>query len=585
MFKIFKYMDWKEWLMLFLTLAIVCVQVWCNVSIPKCTLEISNYLLMPDIGAYWKEIVLACMKMLGFAVGVLISAVTASYFASMVVTSLLAKVRGKIFEKVNAFSSEEVNKFSIPSLITRSTNDVSSLQQILTIMLTMGIGAPLMAVFAIVNIVSLSKNYSVSNLSWINVISVIAIALIVFVIVFAVVPKFKTIQSYTDKLSSVTREGLTGIKVIRACGAEEQQEAKFENVNKKYSKLDLFVNKVTSIIDPGLSLVMSLTSLAIVWAVGLLSGHDPALLAIMSTFTQYSLYIITAFTSLSMIFVLLPRGIVSGKRINEVLDNKISLTDGKGIVEIEQDQRGKIKFENVSFRYPGADAEVLENISFEANAGQTIAFIGSTGSGKSTLINLIPRFYDCTSGQIFINGKNIKDYKLEQLHDLIGYVPQKGVLFSGTVKENIKYGKLDATDDEVKEAIDISGSKFVYDFPEGIEHRISQGGKNVSGGQKQRLSIARAIIRNPDFLIFDDSFSALDYKTDKTVRRKINKKFSSTTKLIVAQRIGTIMNSDKIIVLDEGKIVGMGKHKELLKNCEVYKQIALSQLTEEELSK
>ena len=580
MFKIFKYLKWKEWFLLFLTSIVVAGQVWCNISLPLCTLKISQYFRMENFSQHWQELVLTSMEMLGYAVGVILCAITANFLASLISTNLLARVRSKVFAKVNSFSSKEINGFSIPSLITRTTNDITQLQQVLSITLTLGLNAPLTAILAIINIVDISRGYNVGTLTWVNVISIIAVSLIVFIIIATVVPKFKKIQRATDNLNLVTRENLTGIKVIRAIGAEKTQEEKFENVNRRFAKLDIFVSRILAIIDPSLSLIMQGTSLAIVWIIGLLAQTDPAVLEIVSTFSQYSLFIIMSFTTLSILFMFIPRGIVSGRRINQILDTPLSLIDGEGAVMTE---KGTIEFKDVSFKYPDADEKVLENISFNVKQGQTVAFIGSTGSGKSTLINLIPRFYDCTEGEILINGANVKDYTLEKLHEIIGYVPQKGVLFSGTVEENIKYGNENATDEEIKEAIDISQSNFVYKFEDGLNHRISQGGKNVSGGQKQRLSIARAIIRKPDILIFDDSFSALDYKTDKIVRRNLNKAFKNTTKVIVAQRIGTISNADIIVVLNEGKVVGIGKHRDLLKNCEIYKEIALSQLSKEEL--
>ena len=580
MFKLFKYLNWKEWIILIITLAVVAGQVWCNISIPKCTLEISRYFNMPDISEYWQEIVISCMEMLGYALGVVLCAILAHFLSSFVVSNLLAKVRSDVFKRVNDFSASEINKFSIPSLITRSTNDITQLQQVLTITITMGLQAPLTAILAIINIVDLSSTNSSWQLSLVNIISVIAISIVVFIIIFAVVPKFKKIQRATDGLNLVTRENLTGLKVVRAYSAEKTQEEKFEKVNKTYSKLSIFVNSVLAIIEPSLSFIMQGTSLAIVWLIGFLAQQNPEIIFATQTYTQYSIFLIMSFTSLSVLFMFVPRGIVSGRRINQILDTKTSLTDGEGKSPTE---KGTIVFKNVYFRYPDSDADVLENINFEVKQGQTIAFIGSTGSGKSTLINLIPRFYDCSEGEILINGVNVKDYTQHQLHDLIGYVPQKGILFSGSVKDNIKYGNENATDEEVAKAIDVSQSNFVYSFPEGLDYQISQGGKNVSGGQKQRLSIARAIIKNPDILIFDDSFSALDYKTDKIVREKLAKAYKDTTKVIVAQRIGTIMNADIIVVLNEGKIVGIGKHEELLSSCDVYKEIALSQLSKEEL--
>lgn len=583
MFKLLKYLKAKEWFLLVITLAFLAVQVWCNITIPEYTLKISKYLSMPDISAYWSEIVWSCVQMLLFVVGVVISALIAQYLASIVVSSLLARVRSKIFARVNDFSATEINKFSIPSLITRSTNDITQLQQVYTSTITLGLTAPMTAIFAIIKIVDLSRDYGAGTLSWVNIVSVLAIILVVFLITILVLPKFKKIQAGTDKLNMVTRENLTGLKVIRAVGAEKEQEAKFEKVNSRFAKLEFYVDKVLMIIEPALSIIMQGTTLAIVWIIGLLAGQNPQLLLVMSAFTQYSMFIIMSFTSLSILFMLVPRGIVCAKRINEVLDTKTSLQDGS--LANENPSKGTIEFKDVSFRYPDADADVLENISFSVKQGQTVAFIGSTGSGKSTLINLIPRFYDCSDGEILVNGQNVKDFTQHQLHDIIGYVPQKGVLFSGTVKSNLKYGKEDATDEEIAKVIDISEAGFVYDLPDGLDYHVSQGGKNVSGGQKQRLSIARALIKDPDILIFDDSFSALDYKTDKLVRQKLNEEYKNTTKVIVAQRIGTIMNADQIIVLDQGKMVGKGTHKQLLKKCKVYREIALSQLSEEELEK
>ncbi len=583
MIRLLKYLKTKEWILLVAALAFVALQVWCNITIPEYTIKISQYLSMPEISPYWQDIVWTCMQMLLLAVGVVGSAIIAQYLASVIVSSLIARIRSKVFGKVNDFSETEINKFSIPSLITRSTNDLTQLQQVYTMIITMGFTAPLTAVFAIIKIVSLSRDYGAGTLSWVNVISVLAIILVVFTITILVLPKFKKIQTGTDKLNMVTRENLTGLKVIRAVGAEAEQEEKFEQVNKRFTKLEFFVDKVLMLIEPSLTFIMQGTTLAIVWIIGLLAEQNPQLLLVISAFTQYSIFIIMSFTSLSFLFMLVPRGIVCAKRINEILQTETSLKDGE--IEKSNDNKGTIEFKNVSFRYPDADADVLENISFTVKQGQTVAFIGSTGSGKSTLINLIPRFYDCSDGEILVNGQNVKNYKMHELHKIIGYVPQKGILFSGTVKSNIKYGKENATDEEVKKAIEISQSDFVYDLPNGLDYHISQGGKNVSGGQKQRLSIARAIITNPDILIFDDSFSALDYKTDKIVRENLNREFKNTTKVIVAQRIGTIMHADQIIVLDKGKMVGKGKHKELLKKCKVYREIALSQLSEEELQK
>ena len=580
MIKIFKYLKWNEWILLILAIGVVGLQVWCNTSLPQSTLAISNYFQSENLSENWEGMIYSCLEMLGYTAGVVLSAIVASFLASYVVTRLLARVRGKIFQKVNSFTAKEINKFSIPSLITRSTNDITQLQHVLTTTITLGFNAPLTAILAIINIIKLSSENNAGSLSWVNIVSVLAISILVVLIMITVVPKFKKIQQTTDQLNKVTRENLTGLKVVRAYSAEKSQEQKFDAVNNRFAKIDLFIGKIMSLIEPSLTLIMQGTSLAIVWIIGFLAKTNPSTISLMGAFTQYSTFIIMSFTSLSMLFMFVPRGIISGKRINEILSTPLSLVDGPGVKEY---QKGTIEFKNVHFRYPDADADVLENVSFCANKGETVAFIGSTGSGKSTLINLIPRFYDCTSGQILIGGHDIKEYTQQQLHEMIGYVPQKGVLFSGSIAENIKYGKEDATDKEIEKAIDISNSNFVYDFSDQLEHHISQGGKNVSGGQKQRLSIARAIIKNPEILIFDDSFSALDYKTDKSVRENLNKEYKEATKIIVAQRIGTIMNADKIIVLNEGVVVGAGKHKELLESCEVYREIALSQLSKEEL--
>ena len=570
-----KYLKWWEWLMVVLIMGLLVCQVICNLYFPEAMAEIGQLLYASaDMSQIW----MVGLKMLGYVFGILICTIGVSFLSSIVITNLMARVRQKVFVKVNDFSMGEINHFSIASLITRSTNDITQLQQVFSLILTFGITAPLTAVLAIIKVVNLS-----SSLSYVNVVSVLVLIALVSIIMLIAVPKFKKIQKITDQVNLVTRENLTGLKVVRAYSAEKFQEAKFEKVNKHLTRTERFVQRVMALIDPGMTLVMSGTSLAIVWLTAYISGNDPAAIVNMGEFTQYSVQIIFSFLALSMIFMFVPRGIVSAKRINEILKTESSLLDGEG--NIIPEEKGTIVFDNVSFRYPGADECVLKNISFTVKQGQTIAFIGSTGSGKSTLINLIPRFYDVTEGNIYVDGINVKDYKLHDLHDKIGYVPQKGSLFRGTVTENIRYGNENATIEQVKEALDISQANFVYELDGGLDYQISQGGKNVSGGQRQRLSIARAIVKNPEIFIFDDSFSALDYKTDKTLRMKLNKKTKNVTKVIVAQRIGTIMNADQIIVLDEGNMVGKGKHKDLLKNCQVYKEIALSQLSEEELKK
>ncbi len=580
MIKMLKYLKWYEWLIAILLLAILGTHAYCNLLLPEFMGDIIRFLGMgSEIGAFWQDILWTSLKMLLTIIGIIVCTIIVGYLSAYLTTNVMARVRGKLFQNVNSFSMAEINKFSIASLVTRSTNDITQLQQVYSMVLGFGITAPITAILAIIKVVQIS-----ATLSLVNVVSVIALVSLTVLVFVLVIPKFKVMQKNTDKINLLTRENLTGLRVVRAYSAEKAQEDKFEVTNKFTTKIDIFANRVFSIIDPGITLIMQGTSLAIVWLVAYLSGGNPEYIAIIGEFTQYSAQIIMGFMMISMLFMMIPRGIVSAKRINEVLQEKSSIVEGNLTGKEENNNsKGSIVFENVYFKYPNADEYVLENISFEAKPGQTIAFIGSTGSGKSTLINLIPRFYDVSEGKVLVDGVDVKEYKLSSLHDKLGYVPQRGVLFSGSVKENIKYGDSNASDEEVEKAIETSESNFVYKLDKGLDYFISQGGKNVSGGQKQRLSIARAIVKKPEIFIFDDSFSALDYKTDKTLRRKLKKYMGDATCLIVAQRIGTIINADKIIVLDEGKIVGKGKHKELLKNCEVYRQIALSQLSEEEL--
>ena len=579
MSKIFKLMSLKDWLLIFVNFIFLGAHVYFNLTLPEYLGAIVGFLengaRVGNLSVYWNDILINGGFMLLMVVGMYFSRAVANYLSSHVVTGVLAKTRRELFNHVNNFSMKEINNFSIASLITRSTNDVTQLQEVLIMTLNIGLTAPVTAVIAVLKIINLS-----SGLSIVTAVSV-AILLVMITLVFSfVVPKFNKFQTLTDRINLVTRENLTGLKVVRANSAEKLQEQKFDKENKALSKIQIFVNRITSLIQPGMTLIMSGTSLALVWLGAYLIADGSINYPILSMFTQYSLQIITSFMMASMLFVMIPRALVSGKRIKEALKTKTSIIDGDGV---DPKERGTIEFKNVSFKYPGADDYVLKNISFKANQGQTVAFIGSTGSGKSTLINLIPRFYDCTMGEVLVDGENVRDYKLKDLHDRIGYVPQQGILFSGTVKENILYGNQNATDEEIDKALKIAQATFVYNKEGGIESHISQGGKNVSGGQKQRLSIARALVRNPEILIFDDSFSALDYKTDKTLRKALEKQTKNVTKLIVAQRIGTIRNADLIIVLNEGQMVGKGTHDLLIKSCEVYKEIALSQLKQEEL--
>ena len=580
MSKIFKCFSVKEWIIFVVILGFLGLNAYCNLTLPEFMGAIIGDLqkgaMIGNLNLFWNDILKNGGLMLLLVTGAFLSTFIVGYLSAYIFTSVMAKVRRLVFEKVNDFSMNEINKFSIASLITRSTNDITQLQMVMIMVTNMGLTAPIMAIVAIIKIVNLSYDLSI-----VTALSIVALLLLILIMFIFVVPKFKKVQTLTDKVNLVTRENLTGIKVVRANSAEKIQEEKFKEVNTKLTKTNIFINRVAGIMNPGITLIMSGTSLALVWLGAYLISNGSVGFETLTEFTQYAMQIILAFMMVSLLLILVPRGMVSAQRIKEVIKSESSIKDGEGIFSTEE--KGTVEFKNVSFKYPGADDYVLRNISFKAEKGQTIAFIGSTGSGKSTLINLIPRFYDCTEGEVLLDNVNVKNYKLNDLHDKIGYVPQKGVLFSGTVEENIKYGNENASEEDIENAIKISQAKFVYKNPEGLSSHISQGGHNVSGGQKQRLCIARAIVRKPEILIFDDSFSALDYKTDKTLRQALKKHIKGTTCLIVAQRIGTIRNADQIIVLNEGNMVGIGTHEQLLKKCKVYKEIALSQLKKEEL--
>lgn len=580
--KLLKCFSAKDWLFILLSLALLGAQVYCNLTLPEYTGKIVGNLKdgfnLGDLGLYWEDILINGGIMLAFVAAIYLTTIFVSYLSSFAITDAMARVRKQVFGKVNDFSMTEINKFSIPSLITRSTNDVVRLQQMLFMTINLGLTAPITGIVAVIKILNLSNELSI-----VTALSVVALVIVVAILFIFLVPKFKKFQTLTDKINLLTRENLTGVKVVRAYSAEQNQEEKFDETNVKMSKLDKAAGRIGGILSPSMSFVMQGTSLALVWLGAYLISDAKVDFEILTVFTQYSMQIISAFMMISMLFIMVPRGVVSWQRINEVLKSQSSIIDGDGVDEETLSEKGVIEFKDVSFKYPGADDYVLKNISFKVNKGQTIAFIGSTGSGKSTLINLVPRFYDTTDGQVLVDGVDVKDYKTADLHDKIGYIPQKGVLFSGTIEENIKYGKHDASQEEIDEALKISQSKFVYAKEDGIKSQIAQGGHNVSGGQKQRLSIARALVKKPEFLIFDDSFSALDYKTDKALRKALKSKTKGTTCLIVAQRIGTIRDADQIVVLNEGEMVGIGKHDELLESCPVYKEIALSQLKKEEL--
>ncbi|NLZ34784.1 MAG: ABC transporter ATP-binding protein [Clostridiales bacterium] len=593
MIKLLKYLKSKDWIFIFISLLFIVCQVWLDLKLPDYMSDITALIQTPN--AEMIEIWKAGGKMLVCALGSLIASVIVGYFISGIAAGLSKTLRSNIFRKVESFSMHEINQFSVPSLITRSTNDITQVQMIIAMGLQVLIKAPITAVWALGKISSTSWQWTTAT-----AVAVVALLIVVSGSFLLALPKFKIIQTLTDNLNKVARENLTGIRVVRAYNAEKYQEDKFEKANDEITKTNLFTGRVMGILMPFIQIIMSGLSLSIYWIGAYLindvSIQNPAdvvnrfsVFSDMVVFSSYAIQVVIAFMMLVIVFIMLPRAQVAANRINEVLDTPLTIINGTRKSD-EEAQVGEIEFKNVYFKYPDAESStdyVLENINFKVNKGETIAFIGATGSGKSTLINLIPRFYDVTSGEVLVNGVNVKEYDKNYLTNKIGYVSQRTVMFSGTVESNVSYGdngKEKLGIDAVKRAVEIAqGKDFVEKLEKQYESEVAQGGTNLSGGQKQRLSIARAIHRDPEIYIFDDSFSALDYRTDKVLRAELNKETKGKTKLIVAQRIGTIKDADKIVVLDEGKIVGIGKHKELLKTCEVYREIAYSQLSKEEL--
>lgn len=585
MLKLFKRFQRKEAVMILICLIFIIGQVWLDLTMPDYMSEITT--LVQTEGSAMAEIWLAGGNMLLCALGSLVLSVMTGFLAAQVAASFSKRLRAGIFQQVEGFSMEEINRFSTASLITRTTNDVTQIQMLVAMGLQVLLKAPIMAVWAIGKIQSKSWQWTAATFAAVA----FMLVLITIAVAFAM-PRFKRIQTLTDNLNRVTRENLTGLRVVRAYNAEGYQEEKFQEANQALTSNNLAANRVMAIMFPGMNLVLNGLTLAIYWIGAYLIGAIPltgapavaervGVFSDMVVFSSYAMQVVAAFMMLVMIYIIWPRVSVSGKRVLEVLETKPTITDGARQAGLPG-REGEVEFRDVSFRYPDAAENVLEHVSFRAKKGQTVAFIGATGSGKSSLLNLVPRFYDATQGQVLVDGVDVREYTLEALHQKLGYVPQRAVMFSGTVASNVTYGAGHTTEEQVKQAVQIAQAA---DFVEGAGFHgpVAQGGANLSGGQKQRLAIARAVCRKPEIYMFDDSFSALDYRTDRVLRQALKQETAGVTSLIVAQRIGTIRDADLILVLDDGKVVGQGTHQVLLKSCEVYRQIALSQLSKEEL--
>ena len=566
------------WLMFIILVGFTYAMVMANLWLPDKMSEIvNNGIIKQDMPAIWHN---GLAMIVVTAAGGLCSIVI-GFLAARIATGMAQKLRTELFERVESFALADFNKFSTASLITRSTNDIQQIQMTSILLLRLALMAPIMAIGGLQKAI-----HNAPNLSWIIALAVSVLLVVIAVLFVIAVPRFKKLQTLVDKLNLVTRENLVGLKVIRAFHNEKIEQKKFQQANTELNKMGLFLNRLMMLLDPIMTLAMNFSSVAIVWFGAHLISSGNLQIGNMMAFLEYAMQVIISFLLLSMVFIMVPRAAVSVKRVGEVLDTLPSIVDPPSPQQLPDDATGKIEFKDVTFTYPDADLPVLSSINFTAEPGQTTAFIGSTGSGKSTLINLIPRFYDVSAGQILLDGVDIRQLKLEDLYDQIGYVPQKGVLFSGTIASNIKYGNAKASQKLVEKSAQIAqAAEFISELKNGYKNDIAQGGSNVSGGQRQRLSIARAIAVEPNVYIFDDSFSALDFKTDAKLRSALAKETKHKTVLIVGQRINTIMNADKIIVLDEGKIVGQGTHQELMKNCQVYQEIAASQLSEDDLQK
>ena len=583
MIKLYKNLTKREVLYAIICILLIVVQVWLELTIPDYMSEITQ--LVQTEGSKMADILREGTYMVGCALASLVCSIIVGYFAARVASSFSATIRKKIFDKVEKMGIAEIKKFSTSSLITRTTNDVTQVEMLIGMGLQAFIKAPIMAIWAIMKILN-------KGLEW-SILTACCVAFLLFVVgtlMAVVLPRFRKVQKLIDRINSVMRENLTGIRVIRAFNADKYQSNKFKDVNDELTNMQMFNQRCFSVMNPVMNIIMQGLTLGI-YIIGAFLIQEAGMLdkitlfSNMVVFSSYGIQVILSFLMLALIFMMVPRAQISAQRICEVLDEKISILDGD--FDGQTDEVGTVEFKNVSFKYPDADDYILKNISFKVNRGETIAFIGSTGSGKSTLINLVPRFYDATEGEVLVDGVDVKDYTQEALHNKLGYVPQKAVMFTGTVASNVSYGdngREEITRKKIEEAVEVAqASDFVLKMDKKYDSHIARGGTNVSGGQKQRLAIARAIARDPEIYIFDDSFSALDYKTDAVLRKELKKYTKNATSMIVAQRIGTIINADKIIVLDEGECVGIGTHKELLKNCPIYKEIALSQLSKEEL--
>ena len=583
--KLAKRITGKEWGMILLTVLFTCFSVYLELEVPTYISEITELIGTPgtELGQLWSP----ATKMMGLSLLAFLSSVTVGFFASRVAASYTTHLRRDIFNRVLDFSQTEIKRFSIPSLLTRTTNDITQVQMLFTMGLQVVTRGPIMAIWAIGKILGKSEYWL-----WAVVVAVIVNVLMTTVLITLAFPKQSVIQKLTDKLNSITRESLTGIRVVRAYNAEDYQDKKFEEANDEVTRLNLFVNRLMAIMNPIMMAISSGLTLAIYW-IGAYLINDASLterlplFSDMVVFMSYAMQVVMGFLLMGALFIVLPRTLVSAGRINQVLDLYSSIENPSHPQTANSSVKGQVEYRNVTFRYSKNSEAVVEHVSFKAEAGQTIAFIGSTGSGKSTLVNLLPRFYDVSDGEILVDGVNVKDYDLEDLRNKVGYIPQKAVLFSGDVKGNLDFGKSQETplsETAMWQALELAQSKnFIEDKEAGLSSEVAQGGTNFSGGQRQRLAIARALARKPEIIIFDDSFSALDYKTDRILRQELAEKTQSMTKLIVAQRISTIMDADLILVLDQGKVVGQGTHKDLLASNEVYQEIAYSQLSKEEL--